>query len=132
MDGATEKALELVPFTQDLNRELLTVTGLKGNLYEIVIDEGVVAKRRPPNWRKGLIRPMARHAPIQTGLCDSASWVSERALIEGRKLRTFDHVEFLFLADRKTARPKAIAPIPRADSTSSPARTPSGTATALA
>ncbi len=29
------------------------------------------------------------------------TWVSERALIEGRKLRTFDHVEFLFLADRK-------------------------------
>ena len=107
VDSATEKALELVPFTQDLNREMLTVTGLNGNRYEIVIDDGVVMKTTAAALAKGINLAAWRDTPQYKQALRLRTWVNERALIEGRRLRTFDHVEFLFLADRTNRTPES-------------------------
>ena len=42
--AGAEGALTLVPFTQDLNQEVLSVTNLPAGAYELLIDDGVVGE----------------------------------------------------------------------------------------
>ncbi len=107
VDSTTEKALEWVPFMQDLNREMLTVTGLKGNRYEILIDGSLVVKTTAAALAEGINLAEWRGTPQYKQALQLRTWVNDRALIEGRRLRTFDHVEFLFLAGRENRTPES-------------------------
>ena len=105
VDDACGAALELVPFMQELNREMLTVTGLSGEHYALEIDSRVVAETTAAALAKGINLAGLRDTPQYKQASQVRKWVGERALIEGRKLRTFDHIEFLFLSGRENRTP---------------------------
>lgn len=105
VDKACGPALEWVPFMQELNRERLTVTGLSGERYALEIDGRRVAETTAAALAKGINLAELSDTPQYKQALQIRQWVSERALIEGRKLRTFDHIEFLFLADRANRTP---------------------------
>ncbi len=105
VDKACAPALEWVPFMQDLNRERLTVTGLNGERYALEIDGRRVAETTAAALARGINLAELPDTPQYKQASQIRQWVSERALIEGRKLRTLDHIEFLFLADRTNRTP---------------------------
>jgi hypothetical protein len=105
VDKACAPALEWVPFMQELNRETLTVTGLSGERYVLEIDGSRVAETTAAALAKGVNLAELPDTPQYKQAAQVRQWVSERALIEGRKLRTSDHIEFLFLADRANRTP---------------------------
>lgn len=90
---------------EELNREMLTVTGLSGERYALEIDGRVVAETTAAALAKGLNLAELRDTPQYKQASQIRKWFSEQALIEGRKLRTFDHIEFLFLAGRENRTP---------------------------
>ena len=105
VDKACGPALEWVPFMQELNREMLTVTGLSGDRYALEIDGALVVKTTAAALAKGINLAELRDTPQCKQALEIRQRVSERALIEGRKLRTFDHIEFLFLTGRENRTP---------------------------
>lgn len=54
VDKACGPALEWVPFMQELNREMLTVTGLSGDRYALEIDGALVVKTTAAALAKGI------------------------------------------------------------------------------
>ena len=54
VSSAAEKALTLVPFTDDLNREILTVSGLHKGEYELLIDGQSVFSGSAKDFRAGI------------------------------------------------------------------------------
>ena len=47
------EVLKVVPFMEEMNRETLKVTGLKGN-YKLLIDNEEIGTWREMNWQKGI------------------------------------------------------------------------------
>ncbi|HRR34053.1 MAG TPA: SGNH/GDSL hydrolase family protein [Kiritimatiellia bacterium] len=105
VDKACAPALEWVPFTQELNREMLAVTGLSGERYALEIDGRRVAETTAAALAKGINLAELSDTPQHQQAMQLRKWLNERAMIEGRKLRTFDHIEFLFFSDRENRTP---------------------------
>lgn len=102
-----EGALALVPFTEELNRESLSVTGLPEGVYEVVIDGRSVLKTTAAALGKGVNLATIQETPQYQQAVNVRRCVNERALVEGRKLRTFAHMEHLFLAALKERSPES-------------------------
>jgi lysophospholipase L1-like esterase len=106
VDTDNEKALELVPFTEDLNKEMLKVVGLPEGHYELSIDGHSILATTAVALNNGINLATIRETPQYKQAKEVRSFLTERALIEGRKLRTIDQVRFLFFADLKERTPE--------------------------
>jgi lysophospholipase L1-like esterase len=105
VDSASGKALELVPFTEELNREVLRVVGLADGDYEVVIDGGPGIKTTAAALKGGVNLATVRETPQYRQALQVQALTTERAQLEGRKLRTFAQMEHLFFADLKERSP---------------------------
>jgi lysophospholipase L1-like esterase len=105
-DASNEKALELVPFTADLNRETLKVTGLPEDKYELLIDGLPVLKTNATALTDGLNLAMLKNTPQYRQALRVQQLIAERAVVEGRKLRTFAQIEHLFFSPLKDRSPE--------------------------
>ncbi len=54
IDKGVEPALDYVPFTEDLNQEMLTVTGLSGDAYALRIDDVPIGTFSGAEWAAGV------------------------------------------------------------------------------
>ena len=101
VDAANEKALELVPFTDRLNRETLKISGLPEGRYEVLIDDRPVLKTTATALKSGVNLATIKETPQYKQAQNVQRLITERALIEGRKLRTFAQIEHLFFSELK-------------------------------
>ena len=106
VDSANEQALELVPLTAELNQETLQIAGLPGGGYDVLIDGQPALETTAAALEGGInlatnkVTPQYRQAQTVQRL------LAERAVVEGRKLRTFAQIEHLFFADLKARSPE--------------------------
>ncbi len=107
VDPENEGALALVPFTEELNQESLSVAGLPEGAYEVLIDGRAVLKTTAAALGKGVNLATVKETPQYQQAVNVQRCVNERALVEGRKLRTFAQMEHLFLADLKERSPES-------------------------
>lgn len=106
IDPADEKVLELVPFADDLNQELLHVSGLSEGEYRLSIDGRPILTTTAAALGKRINLATARETPQYKQAKDVQLLMSERALIEGRKLRTIAQVRYLFFSDLESRTPE--------------------------
>ncbi len=102
LDGANEKALELVPFTADLNQETLQISGLPRGGYQVLIDGGPALATTAAALEAGINLATNTGTPQYRQAQAVQRLLAERAVVEGRKLRTFAQIEHLFFSDLKT------------------------------
>jgi lysophospholipase L1-like esterase len=106
VDAENEKALELVPFSDDLNRETLKVSGLADGKYELSIDGRAILTTTAAALNKGINLATVPETPQYKQAREVQTLLTERAVIEGRKLRTLAQVRHLFFADLETRTPE--------------------------
>ena len=106
VDSANEKALELVSFTDDLNKEMLKVSGLPRGNYELSIDGRSIRTITAAALNNGINLATISETPQYEQAKEVQSLLTERAYIEGRKLRTFAQVHHLFFSDLDTVTPE--------------------------
>ncbi len=99
VDATNEAALGLVPFTEDLNQELLRISGLSPGPYELAIDGRSILKTTAAALASGINLAVIPETPQYQQAKEVQRMLAERAQIEGRKLRTFAQVNYLFLCD---------------------------------
>ena len=106
VDAANEKALELVPFTNDLNKETCKVSGLAEGNYELSIDGRPILKTTAAALKQGVNLATVKETPQYKQAREVQALLTERAFIEGRQLRTFAQVDYLFFSDLKERTPE--------------------------
>lgn len=100
-----EKALELVPFTADLNQERLQVTGLRRGTYRLLIDGRPILNTTAAALGKGMNLATVRATPQYQQAQAVQQSLAELAFVEGRKLRTMAQVRHLFFANLEQRTP---------------------------
>jgi len=103
VESGAASALDLVPFTEDLNQELLIVGGLEAGDYELLIDGESVLKRPAADFAKGVNLALVAETPQHKQATQVFSTLKTRADIYSSKLRTFAAVR-LFLLSKLTDR----------------------------
>lgn len=63
VDPAAQEALDLLPFTQELNQETVAIKGLDAGTYELLIDGGVVGRYSAEELAKGVNLAVNEAAP---------------------------------------------------------------------
>jgi lysophospholipase L1-like esterase len=101
-----EKVLDLVPFVDELNQERLVISGLPGKKYRLSIDGRPILTTTAAALGKGINLSTARDTPQYKQARMIQLLTSERAFIEGRKLRTMAHVRYLFFSDLEQRTPE--------------------------
>ena len=91
--SGAEKALELVPFTGDLNQEILAVKGLSPGNYELTIDDTPVGKYSADDLAAGInLAENANTPQYKQAEKVAAAHNTQHALVSG-KLRSFVNME---------------------------------------
>ncbi|MCX6900196.1 MAG: SGNH/GDSL hydrolase family protein [Verrucomicrobia bacterium] len=103
VESGAKPALDLVPFSEDLNQELLKVGGLEAGDYELLIDGESVLKRPAADFTKGVNLALVAETPQYKQAIQVLSDLKTRADIYSSKLRTFAAVR-LFLLSKLTDR----------------------------
>lgn len=95
-----EKALDLVPFMQDLNQEVLSVCGLRNGTYVLTIDDVAVGEYTADDLAKGINLAANTETPqyIQAKIVADAN--DKRHGLIAHKLRSFVKTE-IYLRSRK-------------------------------
>lgn len=106
VDPTSEKVLNLVPFTKELNQETLKVSGLSEGGYELLIDGKPVLKTNAAALKSGINLATVTNTPQYQQALNVRQLITERAPIEGRKLRVFAQVKHLFFSDLKERSPE--------------------------
>ncbi len=106
VDKGAQPALELIPFTKDLNQEILRVEGLQEGSYELSIDGQAVAKFSAAELKAGanlatLDTPQLKQAQ------EALALLKKRADIYSSKLRTFAAVRHFLLSKLQDKSPEA-------------------------
>jgi endoglucanase len=96
-----EKALELVPFVQDLNQEVLTVKGLSPGEYELAIDDAPVGKYSAGQLAAGINLAENTNTPQYKQAAKVAAANEKRHSLIAGKLRSFVNTE-IYLRNLKT------------------------------
>lgn len=91
---AQSKALEIVPFTEEMNKEMLTVKGLKGN-YKLIIDEEEIGIWSGNDFAKGINLATLSNTPQYQQALRIMHLNEERWEIE-RRFRDYAWVQFNF------------------------------------
>ncbi len=87
--AGAEGALTLVPFTQDLNQEVLSVTNLPGGTYELRIDDAVVGEYADKDLAAGVnLAANVKTPQYQQAMAVAAANAKRHSLTSG-KLRSF-------------------------------------------
>jgi lysophospholipase L1-like esterase len=89
-------ALKLVPFTNEFNREMLTVKGLKAGNYDLMIDGEHIATYSAQNFNDGLNMAELTKTPQYQQAIQIRELNEERWEIE-RRLRMYIWMEYDFL-----------------------------------
>ena len=96
LTAGTEKALELVPFTDDFNWELLQINGLKRGEYDFYVDDIFTGKYTSNELDKGInmavlnSTPQYKQAARVMELC--AAYRNKELLL--RTIKGFEHYQF--------------------------------------
>lgn len=105
--AAAEKALTLIPWTNDLNQEILKVAGLKAGAYEVLIDGQPVLKTTAEALSQGVNLATLANTPQMKQAQEVQTLLQRRATIENTKLRTFAQVEAGLFGSLKERTPEA-------------------------
>lgn len=105
-DGANQAALELVPFMAELNQEIMRVSGLRDGTHRVSIDGKHVLDTTASALRDGVNLAAVKATPQYQQAQEVQRLLSERAEIEGRKLRIFAQVEHSFFSGLKARDPE--------------------------
>ncbi len=97
----TEKALELVPFTRDLNQEVLAVQGLGAGDYELTIDGAPVGNYSASDLAAGVNLAENANTPQYKQAARVAAANEKRHSLISQKLRSFVNTE-IYLRNLKT------------------------------
>lgn len=97
---SAQQALKIVPFTEDLNQEILQVTGLKAGRYEVKIDGQPVGTYSGEELGTGVNMATVTTTPQ----CQQAQAVmklnQKRHSLEANELRGIDLLEYLYCPQR--------------------------------
>jgi lysophospholipase L1-like esterase len=107
VDGGAKPALDLVPFSEELNQELLKVGGLDGGNYELLIDGQSVLKRTAGEFAQGINLALEADTPQYKQALQVLADLKTRADIYSSKLRTFAAVRHFLLSKLKDRSPEA-------------------------
>ena len=105
VDDAAAKALELVPFTEDLNQETLKVSGLPEGQYELLIDGASVMKASSEELLVGVNLATVKGTPQLKQAQKAQAIIKERAAVE-QKSRIFAEAEHKLLKNLKERSPE--------------------------
>jgi len=104
--SAAEPALKLVPFMEDLNREMLRIPGLGEGDYEVLIDGQTVAKTSASALKSGLNLAAVKETPQYKQAQEVQKLIDARNVIQGGLLRGFVLVERRYLMGLKDRTPE--------------------------
>ncbi|MFZ2641836.1 MAG: SGNH/GDSL hydrolase family protein [Verrucomicrobiia bacterium] len=107
VENGAKPALDIIPFTQDLNQELLKVNGLNAGDYELLIDGQSVLKRSADEFKQGINLATVAETPQYKQAMQVLSDLKTRADIYSSKLRTFAAVRLFILSKLKDRSPEA-------------------------
>ncbi len=92
-------ALTIIPFTEDMNREMLTVKGLKAGDYLLTIDGVAIGTWTAADLNQGINLALEVKTPQYRQAADIMALNEKRWEIE-RRLRTYNAIQFNFFMDR--------------------------------
>ncbi|MHB0998588.1 MAG: SGNH/GDSL hydrolase family protein [Armatimonadota bacterium] len=98
-DGA-KPALDLVPFTNDFNQEILKVTGLKSGQYSLSIDGSTIGKYDATELGKGINLAILTNTPQYHQAIQVALANQKRQDISVNALRNIAIIEYLYCPNR--------------------------------
>ncbi len=107
VESGTRPALDLVPFTEDLNQELLKVGGLEAGNYELLIDGQSILKRSAAEFAQGVNLALVAETPQYKQALQVLADLKTRADIYSSKLRTFAAIRLFFLSKLTDRSPEA-------------------------
>lgn len=103
---AAKPALDLIPFTNELNSEVLRIPGLGGEDYEILIDGRVVAKASAATLQSGLNLALVKETPQYKQAEEVQGLIAARTAVEAN-LRMLVLVERRYLRDLPNRSPES-------------------------
>jgi len=92
-------ALNVIPFTEDLNREMLTIKGLKGKNYILKIDHQEIGKWSAAEFSKGINLALLTNTPQYKQAQKVSELNFQRYKIEG-SFRAYNWMEFSYFLDK--------------------------------
>ena len=102
-EGTVKKLEPLIPFTHDLNREMLTVAGLPAGNYTLAIDGQAVQKCTAEELKNGINLATNGKTPQSRQAWRVADAIWKRYALESAQLRTIACVRHGVLARAKVA-----------------------------
>lgn len=92
-------ALSIIPFTEEMNREILSVKGLKPGDYRLTIDGTEIGKWTAAELGEGINLALEVKTPQYRQAADIMALNEKRWEIE-RRLRTYSAIQFNFFLER--------------------------------
>ena len=103
------KALDLIPFMEDLNREMLTVGGLDAGQYEIVIDGNPIQVVSSEDLKKGINLASNELTPQYRQALEVKALNDKRNSLVGDRLRTIAAMWHFTLSHVEGLKPDDVA-----------------------
>jgi lysophospholipase L1-like esterase len=104
VDQREEAALKLVPFTADLNREIIRISGLREGKYELRIDGTTVLTGTADDFAEGINLAVARRTPQYKQALAVAEIVDKRHRL-GKVVRTYALLKQQFFPEQNDLDP---------------------------
>lgn len=93
------EALSVIPFTNEFNKEQISVIGLTGNNYQLKIDGQFIGQWSGKDFEKGINLAVLKNTPQYKQSLEILNLNNERRNIEA-KYRNYYWVEYNFLQDK--------------------------------
>lgn len=90
-------ALKVIPFTEEMNRELLTVSGLANGNYSVSIDGKTIGQWTNEQLHDGINLALLNTPQIEQAM--SVLWLNEERMALESKLRQYYWLQFNYLKD---------------------------------
>lgn len=90
-------ALKVIPFTEEMNREMLTVSGLANGNYSVSIDGKTIGQWTNEQLRDGINLALLNTPQIEQAM--SVLWLNEERMALESKLRQYYWLQFNYLKD---------------------------------
>jgi len=90
-------ALKVIPFTEEMNREMLTVGGLANGNYSVSIDGKTIGRWTNEQLRDGINLALLNTPQIEQAM--SVLWLNEERMALESKLRQYYWLQFNYLKD---------------------------------
>jgi len=93
------EALDVIPFNDEMNREMLTVKGLSGRNYEVSMDGHPIGRWTGEQLGSGVNLALVKTTP-EYEQAMSVLWLNERRMELESKLRAYYWLQFDYFQDR--------------------------------